>query len=309
MPTRNAQPLLLCVGDIDMDIIVRVPRPPGRDQKVDGERVAQTAGGMAANVAVGASRLGTPTRLLGAVGDDAMGREALDALRREALDLDHVATRRGEATFFCIIMVDDQGEKSLVKAVSPSYLPQPSDLTTAAFAGVSHVHLTFTRHDLAMRAVELARNVGASVSLDLEAADLPVGGGQVSKLVSQVDLLFISEQSRNHVEGQIGALADGSGLTIVTTLGSKGARAERGLERVEVAGHCVGATDTSGAGDAFAAAFLSAQLRGADDAEALRFANAAAAISTRAYGAQDGLPVLTEVEAFLERRTPERSDA
>ena len=77
-------PVLLCIGDIDMDIIIRVPSPPGRDQKVDGARVAQTAGGMAANVAVGASRLGTKTRLLGTVGDDAMGREALAALRREA---------------------------------------------------------------------------------------------------------------------------------------------------------------------------------------------------------------------------------
>ena len=66
---------------------------------------------MAANVAVGASRLGTATRLLGAVGDDAMGREALEALGREALDVDHVVMRHGAATFFCVIMVDDDGEQ------------------------------------------------------------------------------------------------------------------------------------------------------------------------------------------------------
>ena len=107
MTDLPASPVLLCVGDIDMDIIIRVPRPPGRDQKVDGERMAQTAGGMAANVAVGASRLGTATRLLGAVGDDAMGREALEALGREALDVDHVVTRHGAATFFCVIMLID----------------------------------------------------------------------------------------------------------------------------------------------------------------------------------------------------------
>lgn len=309
MTDLRACPRLLCVGDIDMDIIVKVPHPPGRDQKVDGERVAQTAGGMAANVAVGASRLGTATRLLGAVGDDAMGREALEALGHEALDLDHVATRQGAATFFCIIMVDDDGEKSLVKAVSPAYLPRPDELTRAAFEGISHVHLTFTRHDLAVRAVELAREASASVSLDLEAADLPPGGGQVGELLEQVDLLFVSEQSRSHVERVLGPIGSGPGRTIVTTLGSRGARAETAQATTEVAGHSVAVIDTSGAGDAFAAAFLHARLGGADDGTALRFANAAAAISTRSYGAQDGLPLLSEVEDFLGRITLERSDA
>jgi ribokinase len=301
--------MLLCVGDIDMDIIIKVPRPPGRDQKVDGERMAQTAGGMAANVAVGASRLGTSTRLLGAVGDDAMGREALDALEREALDVDHIVTRHGAATFFCVIMVDDDGEKSLIKAVSPAYLPRADDLTATAFSGIGHVHLTFTRHELATRAIELAREAGASVSLDLEAADLPAGGGEVAELVEQVDLLFISEESRSRVEDELGPLSAGSGRTIVTTLGSRGARAENGQTTIEVAGHEVVVTDTSGAGDAFAAGFLHARLNGADDEAALRFANAGAAISTRAYGAQDGLPLLAEVEDFLERRSPEGSNA
>jgi ribokinase len=292
-----------------MDIIVKVPKPPGRDQKVDGTRKAQTPGGMAANVAVGTSRLGTPTRLLGAVGDDAMGREALDALGREALDLEYVATRRGAATFFCIIMVDDDGEKSLVKVVSPAYLPRLEDLTDAAFDQIGHVHLTFTRHDLAMRAIELARASGASVSLDLEAADVPTDGGQIAELVEAVDLLFISDQSRTHVEGVIGPLYASPALTLVTTQGAAGARAENGSVVISQKGYPVDVTDTSGAGDAFAAGFLHARLSGADDRTALRFANAAAAISTRAYGAQNGLAMLSEVENFLKHRISERSDA
>lgn len=307
--TRGAPPLLLCVGDIDMDIIVKVPRPPGRDQKVDGRRVAQTPGGMAANVAVGASRLGTRTRMLGAVGDDAMGRDALDALAEEGLDLDHVATRHGAATFFCIIMVDDEGEKSLVKAVSPAYLPRPADLAPEAFEGAGHVHLTFTEHDLAMTAVARAREAGASLSLDLEAADVPEDGGRVAELVRAVDLLFISEQSRGEVERRVGPLAVGAEKTIVTTRGRLGARLERDGRAHEVAGHEVQVTDTSGAGDAFAAGFLHARLAGADDRAALHFANAAAALSTRAYGAQAGLPVRAEVEDFLKFTRRERSDA
>ncbi len=302
-------PLLLCVGDIDMDIIVKVPRPPGRDQKVDGVRVAQTPGGMAANVAVAARRLGTPTRMLGAVGDDAMGREALEALAREGVDVAHVAIRADTATFFCIIMVDAEGEKALVKALSPAYLPMPDDLTAAAFSQVTHMHITFTRPELALRALRMAQEAGATTSLDLEAADVPEDGGRIRQLVDLVDILFISDESRAEAERRIGPLSATDGRTIVTTRGRAGARLERGAIVAEVGGHRVEVTDTSGAGDAFAAAFLHARLAGAEDAAALRFANAAAALSTRAYGAQAGSARRDEVDQFLDQQRHEAPGA
>jgi len=301
----HAKPLLLCVGDIDMDIIVKVPRPPCRDQKVDGVRVAQTPGGMAANVAVAASRLGTQTRMIGAVGDDAMGREALAALTLEGVDLAHVPTLEGVATFFCIILVDAQGEKALVKALSPAYLPRPGDLTAVAFRNITHMHMTFTRPELALKAIAMARRAGATISLDLEAADVPEDGGQVRQLVDSVDLLFISEQSRAEAEHRIGPITATDGRTVIMTRGSAGARVERGSHMLETTGHKVELIDTSGAGDAFAGAFIHARLGGADDASALHFANAAAALSTRAYGAQAGLATSAEVKHFLENQAKE----
>ena len=309
MSVPAAAPLLLCIGDIDMDIILKVPRRPGRDEKVDGVRIGQTPGGMAANVAVGASRLGTRSRILGTVGEDTMGREVIAALMEEDLDLNHVVRRPDAATFFCVIMVDEDGEKSLVKVVSPAYLPRPRDLTPDVFIDVSHVHLTFTVHELAEPALALARRSGASVSLDLEAADIPPGGGRIAELVRAADLLFVSEPSRHAIEGLTGPLSAADDKTVVTTRGSDGARLERGARRLEVPGHSVAITDTSGAGDAFAAAFLHCRLNGADDLAALRFANAAAALSTRAYGAQAGMPGHHEVEEFLENREGDGSYA
>jgi ribokinase len=295
----SSNPILLCVGDIDMDIIVRVARPPGPDQKADGQRVAQTPGGMAANVAVGARRLGTSVRLAGAVGDDALGREALDALQTEGLDLSHVTIRQGVPTFFCMIMVDDGGEKSLVKVLSDAYLPRPEDLTPTTFSGVAHVHLTFTNPALARCAMFLARQAGAALSLDLEAADLPADPAPVVELLQAVDLLFINRDSRAEVERRIGSLPLRDNATVITTLGAEGARLEAGSIHHKVEGHRIRLTDTSGAGDAFAGAFLHAQLSGAEGADALRFANAAAALSTAAFGAQAGLPRRAEVETFL----------
>lgn len=125
------------------------------------------------------------------------------------------------------------------------------------------MHLTFTAHDLAAKALALAKRVWATLSLDLEAADVPQDGG----------------------------------------------RLENGGLVLDAAGHAVPVADTSGAGDAFAAVFLHCRLAGYDDRAALEFANPAAAISIRAFGAQAGLAARHEVEHFLGNRTHEGSDA
>ncbi|MEM5476941.1 carbohydrate kinase family protein [Pacificibacter sp. AS14] len=297
--TNRKRPVLLCIGDIDMDIIITVPAPPGKDQKIDGKCVARTAGGMAANVAVGASRLGTVTRLLGVVGDDEMGREALSALNYEGIDLTHSQVRVGVPTFFCVVLVDAEGEKSLVKAVSPAYLPQVSDVKAASFDGVTHVHMTFTKPDLAFAVIAQANAAGASISLDLEAADVPDDCGDVTKLIESVDLLFISENSRKAVEQRIGCQLASACRSIVMTRGPYGASVEQHGEIYEVSGHTIDVVDTTGAGDAFAAAYLHYILSGSNAVKALQAANIAGALSTQAYGGQAGMVSKTQIEEFL----------
>lgn len=302
------RPALLCVGDVDMDLVLRVPHLPGRDEKVGGDTMAWAPGGMAANVSVGARRLGTPARLVGAVGDDALGREALAHLGAEGIDLAHVAVRRGTATFFCVILVDDSGEKALVRAMSGAYLPRPDELTASAFDGVAHVHLTFTRPDLADRAIALARDAGARLSLDLEAADILADRAFMGRLVAEVDILFLSAQSRRDLEAALGPLAPKGEAMIVTTNGAAGARVETAGGTRAVHGHRVAAKDTLGAGDAFAAAFLHARLQGTDPGAALDLANAAGALSTLAYGAQTGLPDGPALQRFLAERRAGAAD-
>lgn len=279
-----------------MDLVIRVPHLPGRDEKIGGVPVARAPGGMAANVAVGARRLGTSARLVGAVGDDSMGREAMEYLAQEGVILAHVETRAGAATFFCVILVDESGEKALVRALSDTFLPNPTRVLPAAFDGVRHVHMTFTEPTLARRTVALAREAGASLSLDLEAADWVDDPDHMRELLSAADLLFTSVASRAAVEARLGPLQAGPGKIILTTAGARGAMLEHGAGTARVDGHSVDVLDTLGAGDAFAAAFLHAWLGGAASADALGFANAAAALSVRAYGAQTGMARPGEVE-------------
>lgn len=293
------QPDVLCIGDIDVDLMIGVAALPGFDQKVEGRLIARTPGGMAANVAVALTRLGASARLVGRVGDDADGALALGALRREGVEVSRVRRLVGTATFSCIVFLGPGGEKALVRLPTDAFLPEPGELRAADFAGVRHVYLTYGRHDLAAAAVAQARAAGVPSSLDLEEADLSAGDGPVAALIEAVDLLFVNLRTHRALAAR-GLLAARGPRPVIVTLGAGGSRHEADGRQIEQPALAVEPVDTTGAGDAFAAAFIHRHaLAGAGIAEALAFANAAAALSTRGCGAQAALPRRHEVEAVM----------
>jgi ribokinase len=290
---------ILCVGDIDVDTLIAVPRLPELDDKVDGRELTTAPGGMAANVAVGLARLGAPVRLFGSVGDDAVGREAARALAGEGVDVTRVVCRAGAATFRCLVFLAPSGEKALVRLASDAYLPTASDLDATLFTDVSRVHLTLGSPELALATLDLARARNLETSLDLEEADMPPDNATLRHVLARVTLLFVNRRARAALERRLGpdALA---GLVAVTTEGAAGSAYAAGATVERAAGFAVEPVDTTGAGDAFCAAFLFAShVRGLMPAAALRFANAAAALSTRAAGAQTALATAAEVDALL----------
>jgi len=190
-----------------------------------------------------------------------------------------------------------------VRLETDAYLPAVHQVTADCLADVRHVHLTLGSIDLSRHCLALARTVGASVSLDLEQADLPGDPREVLDLLGRLDWLFLNHRSYEHLRGalerpRLATLA----RRVIVTLGAAGCRRE-GLRRgedIRIPGFPVTVRDSTGAGDAFAAAFLHYHLSaGLDEAEALRHANAAAALSVGALGAQAGLADAQAVAAFL----------
>jgi ribokinase len=298
MPER---PLILCVGDLDVDLMISVPHVPGADEKVNGRRLLRAPGGMMANAAVALARLGSPVRLVSVVGDDHDGAFAVAAVAAGGVDVRFIVRRPGATTFMCVVMVGPAGEKSLVRVSSDAYLPDPKDLTPAALAGVGHVHLTLGSPRLTAAALAAAGGHGLASSLDLEAADVPDDPAALATVLARTDYLFMSRAGAMAARRRLGAEPRGRRLT-VTTLGAEGAAAVGNGSSVTVPGWPVAPVDTTGAGDAFAAAFLHARYGGADLPAALAFANAAAALSTLQVGAQAGLPSEAEVQAMLATR-------
>ena len=296
-------PRFLCVGDIDVDVLIRVEHLPTRDGKVNGTYLQRVPGGMAGNVSVALARLGAPVRLLGRVGDDDEAAFALDALDRAGVDTSFVARLAGVRTFSCIGLVTPDGEKSLVKLMTPAYRPDAADLSTEACEGVTHIHLTSAgAADLCRRVVTLARAQRASTSIDVERADCPTDPAALAATLAGFDIAFCNREARTVLDARLGPRLAGLVGTVVTTLGEAGARMEAGAQRADAPGFAVDAVDTTGAGDCFAAACLHARLaQGLPWPEALRFANRAASLSTLGLGAQGALPTLAAVEASLTR--------
>ena len=182
-----SRPLILCVGDIDVDLMIAVPQVPGPDEKVNGRRLSLSAGGMMANAAVALARLGSSVRLLGAVGDDRDGAFAVQVVADEGVDVRFVTRRSGVPTFMCVVMVGPTGEKSLVRVASEAYLPKPSEITPAAFEGVGHLHLTLGSPRLTDASLTAAAARGVPSSLDLEAADIPDEPEVLAAILDRVD--------------------------------------------------------------------------------------------------------------------------
>ncbi len=294
-------PLFLCIGDLDVDVLIEVDRLPTRDGKVNGVVKQKAPGGMAGNVAAALARLGSRVRVLGRIGDDADGAFAVKSLEQVGVDTSFVSRLAGVATFSCISLLTPDGEKSLVKLMTSAYRPDASDVTGAALENVRHLHLTSVG-DLALcrRTVDAARSSGATTSLDIERADCPEDASILLDAVKGFDLIFCNAESRAFVDAALERPLAGLVAAVVTTLGADGAQVETAEGRIASPGFTPNILDTTGAGDCFAAACLHARVAARMDwKDALRFANCAAAISTTGLGAQSALPTADQVAAHL----------
>lgn len=298
---------ILCIGDIDVDMIIAVPEVPGPDEKINGSLTLRSPGGMGANVAVGLARMGAPVRLVAAIGDDENGRFLQARLKDEGVDPRDLIVRVDAETFTCIVLVSDAGEKSLVRVVTDAYLPRPDDIDPAIFDCISHLHMTLGSAELTEQMFGIAKQHGHTTSLDLEAADIRHADITcVTRVLAMTDLLFCSEKALTTARSLL-AQHDFSpnlvrGLTcVVVTRGAEGARLISDEALIEVQGHNVTPRDTTGAGDSFVATFLAARHDGQSFDTCLTFANAAGAMATLEIGAQTALPDLTRLQRFLQK--------
>ena len=257
-------------------------RAPGRGETVIGSQVRTDPGGKGSNQAIGAARLGAEVSFLTVVGQDAFGDSGVELWAAEGVDAGAVA-RTQLPTMTAAILVEASGDNRIV--VVPGALASLTPGRVEAFApqieaaDVLLVQLEIPL-DAALRALELGRAAGVRTVLN----PAPAPGRAIAPVA---DYLVPNESEEPAVEDAEG--------TLVLTLGQRGAR---------IGGELVPAfparvVDTTGAGDAFCAAFAVALAEGASDLDAVRWGCAAGAHMVEHQGVVPGLPTRAELDERL----------
>jgi len=328
MQTPHEAPRIVVVGSMVLDLTVRVPHFPRRGETMFCSGFDMFAGGKGFNQAVTARRCGASVVMVGTVGNDPFGDLFLQILERETIDARFVSRQTSIGTSLGIPLIDPSGENSIIGIPQANTRLSPADVEPArAEIGAGQVLLLQLEVPLeaSLHGAEIARLAGAIVILNPAPAHLPLAsllrpGLDGRPLIDwltpneiEVEMLAgmpaggIDEAfSRSREAGEAAVwqagrtlLAGGLRRGVIVTLGARGAMIVTAERQERVPGFRVTPVDPTGAGDAFCGAFAVALAEGRPPAEAVRFANAAGAVSVTRPGAEPSLPRRDEVEAVL----------
>lgn len=290
------------IGSINMDLTAKAERHPQKGETVSGHDLQYIPGGKGANQAVAAARLGGDVVMFGCVGDDVFADRLLDNLSANGVDTTHI--RRVPKTSSGIAMITvAEGDNAIVvisganHCVTPDYLNEVRDAVLTADILILQNEIPL---ETVLHVIELGHLAGKTVIYN-PAPVVPVAEGVLERISyltpneHEAALLFPAFDD-------LLTLLENCGGKLIVTLGEKGAAAWADGTVMHIPARSANVVDTTGAGDTFNGAFAYALANDWPLDKALRFANAAASLSTEQAGAQGGMPGLERVMEYVDLR-------
>ena len=309
-PKYSSRARVVVVGSSSIDMIVQVERIPGIGETVIGGKFNSAGGGKGANQAVTAARAGAKVVFVGRIGRDNFGKAVAKGLKGAGIDVTHLTPDEKEPTAVAFIFVGSGGENSIAVASGANLRLNPKDVAKARSAFTpGRILLVQLETPLpsVSAAAALAHRSGMSVILNpAPARALP------DSLLRKVDVITPNEHEAEtltgiRVDGEAAASRAADRLhargvkTVIITLGARGAYVSGKGVRMLVPAFKAKAVDTTAAGDVFSGAFAVAVAEGRALLDAVRFGQAAAAISVTRLGAQPSVPARPEIERLLKK--------
>lgn len=298
-------PKIVVVGSFNTDLTSYMERMPRPGETVNGRRFVTGPGGKGSNQAVAAARLGAEVTFVGRVGQDVFAELALNTWKKEGINTDFVVHDPEHSTGVAPIFVDDSGENSIVVVLGANLAMQPSDVDAAAHI-IAEADILLTQleinYDIVAYALKVAKEKGVRTILNpAPAGTLPRDVLALADFMTpnETELEVLSGTSHLPVEEAARSLLVTDDQTVIVTLGAQGARYVRKHESVRIPGFQVDVVDTTGAGDAFNGGLAVALAEGLSLQDAIRFANATAALCVTRPGTAPSMPYRNEVEALL----------
>lgn len=311
-PAGGTRAVIVAFGSINVDLVVRVPALPRAGETVLAPDYKAFPGGKGANQAAAAARAGAVTRMVGSVGNDGFGDQALEALADAGVDVARVA--RGDlATGCAFIAVDRQGRNQIAVAAGANRLARADQVEDGLLGPDITVLLQLeVEPEESCKLARRAHDKGARVILNAAPA-----GPIPDRAFADLDVVVVNEVEARAVAEASGlsggdpqeaarALAEAHRVATVVTLGGEGAVAFDGGQAWKIGALAIDPVDTTAAGDAFVGALAAALDAGLGLAEALQPANAAGGLACLSLGAQASLPDKAAIEAALSELPPAR---
>lgn len=295
------------IGSINLDRTIRVKKMPKPGETMHTKEIFSAGGGKGANQAVAARRSGAKTNFIGAVGNDEAGQMMTDLLNQEEIDLSAVATLDNQATGQAYIIVDDQGENSIMIHAGANNVFTPKHVNQHA-AIIQESDFLITQFESAMdstiAAFNIARKAGVKTILNpapaleevpkelLEVTDMIIPNETETEILTGITITDEAsmKQAAEHLH-QLGIEA------VIITIGSKGAFYDVDGRSGIVPAFKVKAVDTTAAGDTFIGA-LSSILENdfSNLEEAIKYGNKASSLTVQRFGAQPSIPYKNELD-------------
>lgn len=303
---------ILVIGSMNVDMTVRVKELPKAGETVLAQNMSYGLGGKGANQAFAAARLGGKVRMLGCVGDDDFGRKQLQALKGEGVDVSGIRVDRTVSTGSAFICVEENGSNCIVVnqganlSCDESYLARQREMIFSSDIILAQMEIP---EEALYRAIEEAGLAGRKIILNPAPAPeripdnvcrwldyLTPNETELMRLCGMEETLADGDDYREALEEGAGMLLDRGVKTIIVTLGDKGCGVFKKGHTTYYPAKPVKAVDTTAAGDCFNGAFAVALSEGMTEPEAVEFAICASAIAVTRNGAQESLPLRSEVE-------------
>ena len=305
------QPSIIVLGDINVDIMGSAKAWPQPGEDCLSQKLEIRCGGVGANCAFGLARWSVTPRLVGCVGQDVFGDYVLQMLRESGVDVRHVQRASAATTGIFYINVTPDGERTFFGGRGANALLRLPPRSAALSSGPAAAHIaghSFLDPGPAQAATRLIKAIhsrGGWVSLDVGMEPSKAIPQKILQIARSVDILLISLDEAAALTGTrdpfeaFAALRKAGAREVVLKVGRRGCLVSQNAEPMLIPSFSVRTVDSTGAGDAFVAAFLQARLRGWPTIEGAIAANAAGALATTVVGAGQNLPGQRDVAALL----------
>lgn len=293
------------IGSLNYDMILKVKRLPYEGETMAAEGVSMAAGGKGSNQAAQAAKLGIPTYLIGAVGNDSMGEFLIAEAKKYGIITDRIKIVDGSTGLGIVNALEDGSvHATIVRGANYELTKEDIDknmdlLRSSGVIILQNEILPETNKYI----MEIARDLDCKVILNAAPAE-ELDQEHLAMcdivVVNEVEASFYCGREIKDVNSAMDAITISRelGNTWVFTLGSQGSLVAGGNRCEFIPSHHVRAIETTGAGDSYIGALGYALCEGMDPFDGGRFATCCSAITVCGIGAQQSMPTLEQVKAF-----------